>query len=103
MFMKYWLTLRRSEWSRFIAAEGDEPPTAEFKRMKNGIMQAFGPDDHWDVLTPDDDDFLDAVGRYDGYVISGSARSVIDDAETPFVKNLLALIRGVRDKSSSPM
>lgn len=77
--------------------------TPEDEPIKTAIMESFGPENNWDVLSPDDDAFLSKAGCYDGYVISGSPRSVVDDAETPFVKNVLMLIRNVRDTSTSPI
>lgn len=59
--------------------------------------------EHWEVLSPADPDLLDKAAAYDGYVVSGSEKSVIDDAETPFVSNLLAFLRAVKTQSTSPV
>jgi GMP synthase (glutamine-hydrolysing) len=79
-----------------LSAPEDEP-------LKTEIIDSFGSENNWDVLSPDDDVFLSKAVGYDGYVISGSPRSVVDDAETQFVKNVLTLIREVRDTSASPI
>ncbi|MGD9943960.1 MAG: hypothetical protein AB7L76_14575 [Burkholderiaceae bacterium] len=57
----------------------------------------------WETIEPGEDDFVRRRAHYDGYVISGSPRSVIDDADKPFVRNLLDLIRAVDERSSAPM
>lgn len=73
-------------------------------RLQAALLNAFrGEQQHWDVITPAEDDFVERARGYDGYVISGSPRSVVDDADKPFVRNLLALIEDVRAHSSAPM
>ena len=67
------------------------------------IDQFRRQDEHWEVLSPGDPDLLDKAAAYDGYVVSGSEKSVIDDAATPFVSNLLAFLRAVRTQSASPV
>ena len=57
----------------------------------------------WEVLSPGDHGFLDKAGAHDGYVVSGSEKSVVDDAATPFVSNLLAFLSAVKTQSSSPV
>lgn len=57
----------------------------------------------WDVLDPADDDFLERAKHYDGYVISGSVRSVVDDAKMPLVANVLNLVRQVQNESKAPI
>lgn len=59
--------------------------------------------EHWDILSPAAPDFLATATAYDGYVVSGSEKSVIDDAATPFVSDLLAFLRTVRTQSRSPV
>ncbi len=57
----------------------------------------------WDILTPADPDLLEKVGDYDGFIISGSEKSVVDDAATDFVSRLLAFLRAVNARSSAPV
>lgn len=53
----------------------------------------------WDILRPEEDDFLERVFDYSGCIISGSPKSVVDDAQDPMVKNLLAFIRTAYEKT----
>ncbi|MBN9426119.1 MAG: gamma-glutamyl-gamma-aminobutyrate hydrolase family protein [Burkholderiales bacterium] len=72
--------------------------------LQRSLLDTFRSDrQHWDVLSPTDDDFLERAAHYDGYVISGSPSSVIDDAGHALVRNLLALIRQVHAQSAAPM
>lgn len=57
----------------------------------------------WDILTPADPDLLAKVGDYDGFIISGSEKSVVDDAGTEFVSRLLAFLRAVEERTSAPI
>lgn len=59
--------------------------------------------EHWDVLTPADPELLDKVSAYDGFLISGSEKSVVDDAGTGFVARLLAFLRAVDARGSAPV
>lgn len=59
--------------------------------------------EHWDVLSPADDNFLELAKNYDGYVISGSEKSVVDDRNQPFLIRLFALLRHVREASQAPI
>jgi GMP synthase (glutamine-hydrolysing) len=78
--------------------------TSQSGRLQSSLLDTFRSDgQHWDVLSPVDDDFAERALGYDGYVISGSPKSVIDDADKPLVRNLLALIRQVQAQSSAPM
>ncbi|MFB1635342.1 type 1 glutamine amidotransferase [Pseudomonas sp. AP-1] len=61
------------------------------------------PDLGWEVLDPLQSDFLQQANRYDGYVISGSVHSVVDDATVPLVANVLSFIRQVNKASRSPI
>ncbi|OJU30866.1 MAG: hypothetical protein BGN89_13870 [Alphaproteobacteria bacterium 64-6] len=72
--------------------------------MKQRFFDALGgPGDQWNVLVPSDEDFLARAADHDGYVISGSLKSVVDDAGTAFVDNVLGLIRNVHDSSVAPI
>lgn len=57
----------------------------------------------WDTLMADAEDFASSARGYDGYVISGSPRSVVDDRATPVVRNVLALVRDVYMNSTAPV
>jgi len=45
----------------------------------------------------------DQAVDYSGYVISGSPRSVVDDADTLLVRNLLAFLREQAESGSAPV
>ncbi len=76
---------------------GDEP-------LRESIKQAFYSEgEQWEFLSPNEEEFLARALHYDGYVISGSPKSVIEDAESSLVKNVLTLIRRVYEQSSAPM
>lgn len=77
-------------------------PGTEF--LKSRLLQIFSrSSEQWDVLAPNDADFLSRAANYDGYVVSGSPKSVVEDAGTPLVDNVLAHIRNVREHSSAPI
>lgn len=68
------------------------------------MVNQFRQDDEvWDVLTPADPDLIGKATHYDGFIISGSEKSVIDDAATSFVSRLLAFLREIEARSSSPI
>lgn len=68
------------------------------------LEDAFGSVDTFcEVLDPTEEGFLETARKYDGYVISGSVDSVVDDSERPRVANVLALIRQVREQSDAPI
>jgi GMP synthase-like glutamine amidotransferase len=72
--------------------------------LPGSLMETFGSEgQHWDKLMADIDDFAAAARGYDGYVISGSPKSVNDDRATPIVRNVLALINDVYTSSSAPI
>lgn len=75
------------------------------EESRAALTATFRPDEaHWDVLQPATDGFEAArLADYDGYVISGSVLSVVDDASTKTVSNVLDLIRRVQADSSAPM
>lgn len=75
------------------------------EESRAALTAAFRPDGaRWDVLQPADVEFEAArLADYDGYVISGSVLSVVDDASTRTVSNVLDLIRRVHGHSSAPM
>lgn len=79
-------------------------PVAEAAGLKESLHQVFRSDGQaWDVLSPEDEDFIERASTYDAYVISGSPRSVVDDAQSTLVRNTLNLIRKLRDTSSVPI
>ena len=74
------------------------------KSLSESIERALRSDgQRWDILSPNDKDFLARAPHYEGYVISGSPKSVIEDAESPFVKKLFIFIREVYEHSLSPI
>ncbi len=71
---------------------------------RDAMVDAFRkPAEHWDILTPADPDLTDKASRYDGFVISGSEKSVVDEADTPFVARLLAFLRAVQAQTTAPV
>jgi GMP synthase-like glutamine amidotransferase len=73
-------------------------------RLPGSLIETFRSEgEHWDKLMPDVDGFVSDARGYDGYVISGSPKSVNDDRATPMVSNVLALIRDVYMNSNAPM
>ncbi len=79
-------------------------PTPEAAVLKDGLEQAFRSDGQtWDVLSPKDENFGERATGYDGYVISGSPRSVVEDADSPMVRRTLDLIRHVQAESDAPI
>src|SRR5580698_5841438 len=73
-------------------------------KLPGSLMETFGSEgQHWDNLMPDIDGFVTAARGYDGYVISGSPKSVNDDRATPMVRNVLALISDVYMSSKAPI
>ena len=71
-------------------APGDE-------EWQGKIISTFGrKDEQWDVLHPARGNFLEQAAGYAGYVISGSPQSVVDDAQTPLVRNLIAFLQAQR-------
>lgn len=70
---------------------------------KHMVDQFRREGERWEVLSPGDADFLEKAAGYDGYVVSGSEKSVVDDAETPLVSHLLRFLRNVRAQSRSPV
>jgi GMP synthase-like glutamine amidotransferase len=73
-------------------------------KLPGSLMETFGSEgQHWDKLMPDIDGFVAAARGYDGYVISGSPKSVNDDRATPLVRNVLALISDVYISSNAPI
>src|SRR5258707_11688853 len=72
--------------------------------LPGSLIETFRSEgERWEKLMPDIDDFVAAARGYDGYVISGSPKSVNDDRATPMVRNVLALISDVYMNSSAPM
>lgn len=72
--------------------------------LRARIISIFGGEnEQWDLLGPESEGFIERVSDYSGYVISGSPASVVDDADTPLVRNLLAFIRAAGDKGGIPV
>lgn len=78
-----------------------EVPAADFREHLVGEFRQ--PSEAWDILTPADPDLLEKVGDYDGFIISGSEKSVVDDAGTDFVSRLLTFLREVDARASAPV
>ncbi len=57
----------------------------------------------WDILTPADPDLIEKALSYDGFVISGSEKSVVDDAKTAFVSRLLECLRTINTRTTAPI
>jgi len=86
---------------KFALVWCSELPEAPFQKM---LVDTFcQPREQWDILSPADPAFEAQAANYDGYLISGSEKSVVDDAQTPFVARLLAWLRRTAETSSSPM
>lgn len=68
--------------------------------LQSHMISEFGKEGEvWEVLRPEDENFLERVFDYSGCIISGSPKSVVDDVEDPMVKNLLAFIRAAHEKN----
>lgn len=86
---------------RFALVWCSERLGAPFQQM---FLDTFRqPGEQWDVLSPADPTFEAAAAGYDGYVLSGSEKSVVDDVQTPFVARLLAWLRRTAETSASPV
>ncbi len=72
-----------------------------FQRM---FLDTFRqPGEQWDVLSAADPEFEALATGYDGYVISGSEKSVVEDAQTPLVARLLGWLSRTAETSASPV
>lgn len=72
--------------------------------LQEKMVSAFGRDgERWEVIRPAQEDFLDRAFGYAGYVISGSPRSVVDDADSLLVRNLLAFLRALARPGGAPV
>lgn len=72
--------------------------------LQEKMIATFGrAGEQWDVLEPARDGFLERAMGYDGYVISGSPMSVVDDADSLLVSNLLAFLRGAAQRGEGPV
>ncbi|ATE61204.1 glutamine amidotransferase-related protein [Thauera sinica] len=86
---------------RFALVSCSERLGEEFQHM---LLACFaGEGEQWNVLSPADPDFAEAAAGYDGYVLSGSEKSVMDDAHTPPVQRLLEWLRHRALPSGSPV
>jgi len=71
---------------------------------RDHIVREFGRGtEQWDVLTPADPELVEKALAYDGFIISGSEKSVVDDAGTLFVSRLLDFLRTVEARTSAPV
>lgn len=59
--------------------------------------------EEWEILDPSDPDLIQKSEAFDGFVISGSELSVVEDRGNPIVDNLIDLIRDIYQSRSSPM
>lgn len=74
------------------------------KELKDKMISTFTKEgEQWDILYPPHEDFLERVWGYSGYLISGSPQSVVDDADTPLVKNLLEFLRTAAQRGDVPV
>nr|ACO92657.1 amino group transfer protein [Burkholderia sp. JS667] len=72
--------------------------------LQEKMISAFGrKGEQWDILHPAREGFLERAFDYAGHVISGSPKSVVDDADTPLVRNLLALLRAAAQRGGVPV
>ncbi|WP_284454468.1 type 1 glutamine amidotransferase [Cupriavidus campinensis] len=72
--------------------------------LQEKMISAFGREnEEWEIIQPVENDFLEKAFDYSGHVISGSPKSVIDDARTPLVSNLLAFLRGAAQRGEGPV
>lgn len=72
--------------------------------LQQSMISAFGRDTEcWEILRPDRPDFMDRAFGYAGYLISGSPKSVIDDADSLLVQNLLAFLRANAERGGAPV
>lgn len=78
-----------------------ENPLLDYRDYMLG--QLSGGTEQWEVLSPADPGFLEQAKGYDGYVISGSEKSVVDDLDAPLIQRLFALIHEVRVATSAPI
>lgn len=72
--------------------------------LQEKMISAFGrKGEQWDILHPAREGFLERAFDYAGHVISGSPKSVVDDADTPLVRNLLAFLRAAAQRGGVPV
>jgi GMP synthase (glutamine-hydrolysing) len=72
--------------------------------LQQKMISVFGRDgERWEAIQPTQDDFLQRVFDYSGFLVTGSRKSVIDDAEAPLVKNLLAFVRAAAQRGDVPV
>lgn len=86
---------------RFALVWCSEHLASPFQQM---FLDTFRqPGEQWDILSPADPAFDTRAAGYDGYILSGSEKSVVDDAQTPFVARLLEWLHRTAETSSSPV
>ena len=74
------------------------------EELQEKMVSAFGrEDEQWDILHPARLDFLERAFDYAGHVISGSPKSVVDDADAPLVRNLLAFLCSAAQRGGVPV
>lgn len=74
---------------------------APLKKQMIGALGAQG--DVWDILDPMDPHFEQQAYQYDGYVISGSARSVLEDQSSPLVAKIMHFLDEIENRSQAPV
>lgn len=76
-------------------------PRMDYREQMRDAFRSDGQ--HWDILSPFDESFPEQARGYDGYVVSGSEKSIVLDREQPFARRLLALLRHLRAHSGAPV
>ncbi|WP_439586896.1 type 1 glutamine amidotransferase [Hydrogenophaga sp.] len=72
--------------------------------LQGKMISTFGREnEQWEILYPAQEQFLERAFGYAGYVISGSPMSVVEDADTPLVRNLLAFVRAAAQRGDVPV
>jgi GMP synthase (glutamine-hydrolysing) len=67
------------------------------------VEQFRSKGEHWDILSPADPDFLERTNGYDGFIVSGSEKSLVDDCDSPFVARILAFIKSTFERPATPV
>lgn len=74
------------------------------KELKKRTLSAFRrPGEDWFILDPTADDFLERTKECSGFIISGSPRSVVEDADSTLVTSLLNFIRTTVERTCIPI
>lgn len=73
----------------------------DYRHLMVDAFRIWG--EEWEILDPSDPDLIQKSEAFDGFVISGSELSVVEDRGNPIVDNLIDLIRDIYQSRSSPM